>query len=43
MVDGVEGRSPIRPIWPWRGRRCEPVRCHDGIHVIYDNDHANTV
>jgi len=23
-------RSPIRPIWTWRGRKCEPVRCHNG-------------
>jgi len=30
MVDGVAVRSPIRPIWPWRGRKSEPVRCHDG-------------
>jgi len=30
MVDGVAVRSPIRPIWPWRGRKCVPVRCHDG-------------
>jgi len=22
MVDGVAVRSPIRPIWPWRGRKC---------------------
>jgi len=30
MVDGVAVRSPIRPIWPSRGRKCEPVRRHDG-------------
>jgi len=30
MVDGIAVRSPIRPIWPRRGRKCEPVRCHDG-------------
>jgi len=23
-------RSPIRPVWPWQERKCEPVRCHDG-------------
>jgi len=30
MVNGVAVHSPIRPIWPWRGRKCELVRCHDG-------------
>jgi len=30
MVDEVAVLSPIRPIWPCRGRKCEPVRCHDG-------------
>jgi len=29
-VDGVAVRSPIRPIWTWRGQKCKPVRCHDG-------------
>jgi len=29
-VDGVAVRSPIRTIWPCRGRKCEPVRCHGG-------------
>ena len=29
-VDGAAVCSLIRPIWPWRRRRCEPVRCHGG-------------
>ena len=29
-VDGTAVRSLIWPIWPWRRRRCEPVRCHGG-------------
>ena len=29
-VDGAAVSSAIRPIWPWRRQRCEPVHCHGG-------------
>ena len=34
VTQGVElgslKKNAIRPIWLWRRRRCEPVRCHGG-------------
>jgi len=35
MVNGVAVRSPIWPIWSWRGRKCEPVRYHDGRALFF--------
>jgi len=35
MVYGVAVRSPIRSIWPLRGRKCELVHCHYGRALFF--------